>query len=55
VDSWLQWSFAWNATKGNHRIEVRAIDNNGQVQTSALADPAPNGSTGLHTIAVAIS
>ena len=55
VDSWLQWKFAWNATKGNHTIAVRAIDKNGQVQTSALADPAPNGSTGLHTIRVGVS
>jgi DMSO/TMAO reductase YedYZ molybdopterin-dependent catalytic subunit len=55
VDSWLQWSFAWSATKGNHKIAVRAIDEKGQVQTSALADPAPNGSTGLHTIEVSVS
>ncbi len=55
VDSWLQWSYSWNATKGNHKIAVRAIDKNGQVQTSALADPAPNGSTGLHTIQVGVS
>ena len=55
VDSWLQWSFAWDATKGDHTIAVRAIDNTGKVQTSALADPAPNGSTGLHTIQVGVS
>jgi DMSO/TMAO reductase YedYZ molybdopterin-dependent catalytic subunit len=55
VDSWLQWSFAWSATKGNHRIAVRAIGADGDVQTSALADPAPNGSTGLHTIEVSVS
>jgi len=50
VDSWLQWSFAWDAGKGSHQIAVRATDENGQVQTSKLADPVPNGSTGLHTI-----
>jgi DMSO/TMAO reductase YedYZ molybdopterin-dependent catalytic subunit len=55
VDSWLQWSYAWDATKGNHTIAVRAIGADGEVQTAALADPAPNGSTGLHTIGVSVS
>jgi DMSO/TMAO reductase YedYZ molybdopterin-dependent catalytic subunit len=55
VDSWLQWSFAWEARKGNHKIAVRAIGKDGDVQTAALADPAPNGSTGLHTIEVSVS
>ena len=55
VDSWLQWSFAWDAKKGNHTIAVRAIGGDGEVQTAALADPAPNGSTGLHTIQVSVS
>jgi DMSO/TMAO reductase YedYZ molybdopterin-dependent catalytic subunit len=55
VDSWLQWSYAWQAIPGNHTIAVRAIDDSGQVQTAALADPAPNGSTGHHTIRVSVS
>jgi DMSO/TMAO reductase YedYZ molybdopterin-dependent catalytic subunit len=55
VDSWLQWSYAWDAKPGNHQIEVRAIGKDGEVQTAALADPAPNGSTGLHTIDVSVS
>jgi DMSO/TMAO reductase YedYZ molybdopterin-dependent catalytic subunit len=55
VDSWLQWSFAWDAQKGNHTIAVRAIGADGDVQTAALADPAPNGSTGRHTIRVSVS
>jgi DMSO/TMAO reductase YedYZ molybdopterin-dependent catalytic subunit len=55
VDSWLQWSYAWNAKPGNHKIAVRAIGKDGDVQTAALADPAPNGSTGLHTIGVSVS
>jgi len=52
VDSWLQWSFAWDATKGSHTITVRAIDDKGEVQTSREVDVLPNGSTGLHTIQV---
>ena len=55
VDSWLQWSYAWAAKKGKHTIAVRAVGSDGDVQTAALADPAPNGSTGLHTIQVSVS
>jgi DMSO/TMAO reductase YedYZ molybdopterin-dependent catalytic subunit len=55
VDSWLQWSFAWDAKKGNHNITVRAINDEGEVQTAAMVGPVPNGSTGLHSIRVGIS
>ena len=51
-DTWLQWSYAWEATPGSHEIQVRATDRNGVVQTSDEAPPAPDGSTGLHTVTV---
>ncbi len=54
VDSWLQWSYAWDALPGDHRIEVRATDADGLVQTAKQAPPAPDGSTGLHGIAVRV-
>jgi hypothetical protein len=41
-----------NLRSGNHRIQVRATDNSGYTQTDALADPAPDGATGWHTIEV---
>jgi DMSO/TMAO reductase YedYZ molybdopterin-dependent catalytic subunit len=56
VDTWRQWAFTWNdATAGNHSVKVRATDAAGLVQTSATADVAPNGATGLHEISVAVS
>jgi DMSO/TMAO reductase YedYZ molybdopterin-dependent catalytic subunit len=55
IDSWLQWSLAWDAKKGNHSITVRAINAKGEVQTAAPVGPVPNGSTGLHTIMVSVS
>jgi hypothetical protein len=55
IDSWLQWSLVWHATKGNHSITVRAINAQGDVQTAALVGPVPNGSTGLHSIRVSVS
>jgi DMSO/TMAO reductase YedYZ molybdopterin-dependent catalytic subunit len=55
VDTWLQWVYEWDATPGQHTIKVRASNDEGEVQTAALADPAPNGSTGLHTIQVGVA
>lgn len=46
-DTWRQWSYAWAATSGQHTVRCRAIDKRGQVQTEALADPIPDGATGL--------
>jgi DMSO/TMAO reductase YedYZ molybdopterin-dependent catalytic subunit len=55
IDTWLQWVYEWDATPGRHQLTVRATNSSGEVQTSAVADPAPNGSTGLHTIDVTVS
>ncbi|WP_235928911.1 molybdopterin-dependent oxidoreductase [Marisediminicola senii] len=55
VDSWLQWSYPWDATPGDHRITVRATDAAGLVQTEVEASPAPNGSSGLHSVTVSVS
>ncbi len=54
VDTWRLWSLPWNATKGEHTLVVRATDNAGQTQTSEVADPAPDGATGWHTIGVTV-
>ncbi|MFF5291604.1 molybdopterin-dependent oxidoreductase [Paractinoplanes globisporus] len=51
-DTWRQWSYPWQATKGKHTIRVRATDNSGQTQTSTPADPAPDGATGWHSVQV---
>ncbi|MFT4128145.1 MAG: molybdopterin-dependent oxidoreductase, partial [Gordonia sp. (in: high G+C Gram-positive bacteria)] len=48
-DTWRQWKFAWHATAGTHRVACRATSKDGVVQTEAIADPVPNGATGLHT------
>ena len=32
IDTWRQWSYTWEATPGNHKIEVRATDADGNVQ-----------------------
>ena len=55
VDSWRQWFIPWTATSGNHTVTVRATDANGVLQTEAVADVAPNGATGWHSIAVSVA
>jgi DMSO/TMAO reductase YedYZ molybdopterin-dependent catalytic subunit len=52
IDTWRLWSWRWDATPGRHRLTVRATDNAGEVQTEALAPPAPDGATGWHEIEV---
>ncbi len=53
-DTWREWSYQWPATRGTHKLRVRATDATGVTQTSEEADPAPNGSSGWHTIQVGV-
>jgi DMSO/TMAO reductase YedYZ molybdopterin-dependent catalytic subunit len=55
ADTWRQWVWRWPATKGSHQLTVRAIDANGVVQTSRIADVVPDGATGLHSVTVQVS
>ena len=54
VDTWRQWVFGWNATRGDHRLSVRATDDTGETQASQEVAPFPNGATGNHTIVVRV-
>jgi DMSO/TMAO reductase YedYZ molybdopterin-dependent catalytic subunit len=55
VDTWRQWSYAWTAARGKHRLTVRATDNSGALQIQDQAPPAPDGATGWHSIEVEVS
>jgi DMSO/TMAO reductase YedYZ molybdopterin-dependent catalytic subunit len=52
--AWVQWRFDWDATPGSHRLEVRATDGAGIVQTADRSAPAPDGARGHHAIAVVV-
>ncbi|GAA3911080.1 molybdopterin-dependent oxidoreductase [Actinoplanes auranticolor] len=54
VDTWVQWSYSWPATAGEHTLRVRATDKDGQTQTSTPAPPAPDGATGWHSVQVTV-
>lgn len=48
TDTWRQWVYQWEATAGDHIVQVRATDESGYTQTSEEAPPAPDGATGWH-------
>ncbi len=50
VDAWRQWVLKWDATPGDHRIDVRATDSSGYTQTETRTDVAPDGASGWHGI-----
>lgn len=50
--TWVQWKWVWQATAGQHAIEVRATDGTGAVQTDQVTPPDPDGARGHHQIAV---
>jgi DMSO/TMAO reductase YedYZ molybdopterin-dependent catalytic subunit len=52
--TWRQWSYAWEATTGNHSIRVRATETGGLVQTEERTAPFPSGATGLQQIVVIV-
>jgi DMSO/TMAO reductase YedYZ molybdopterin-dependent catalytic subunit len=52
IDTWRQWYYRWEATPGQHTLQVRATDQTGYTQTATVAPPVPNGATGYHTVKV---
>lgn len=54
VDTWMQWSWRWDATPGEHTLQVRATDATGETQTDRRQPVAPDGATGWHTVEVTV-
>ena len=55
ADTWVQWSWRWDATPGEHTLQVRATDTAGETQTEQHAPVAPDGATGWHTVRVTVT
>ncbi|MEC9034540.1 MAG: molybdopterin-dependent oxidoreductase [Actinomycetota bacterium] len=53
-ESWTQWAYKWDAKPGKYDIKVRAIDNNGIIQSPNVVSPAPNGAEGYDQISVRV-
>ena len=54
IDTWRQWHWTWDAPRGHHVLQVRAFDAKGNPQVESQAPPAPNGSTGLHSVDIKV-
>ena len=52
--TWVQFVRRWDATPGEHVIQVRATDGDGEMQTDQRTPPAPDGARGHHTIQVTV-
>ena len=51
VDTWRQWLVRWDATPGDHLLQVRATDRTGtRRRARSTAPPFPDGATGYHTV-----
>ncbi len=55
IDTWRQWYYVWDATPGQHTLQVRATDKSGYTQTAVKHKTEPNGATGYHTIGVSVT
>jgi DMSO/TMAO reductase YedYZ molybdopterin-dependent catalytic subunit len=55
IDTWRQWYYVWDATPGQHVLQVRATDKSGYTQTEFKHKAPPNGATGYHTIHVSVA
>ncbi len=54
IDTWRQWHWTWDAPRGHHVLQVRAFDAKGNPQIESQAPPAPDGSTGLHSVDIKV-
>jgi DMSO/TMAO reductase YedYZ molybdopterin-dependent catalytic subunit len=53
--TWVFWKYDWNpAGSGFYQIMVRATDGTGAVQVATMADPFPDGATGLQVVDVKV-
>ena len=50
ANTWVTWRLATDLDPGGHAARVRAIDAEGRTQTAEVAEPAPDGATGLHEV-----
>ena len=55
IDTWRQWVWDWDATRGSHLIEARATDATGYTQTALQEPPEPNGASGYPSVTISVS
>ncbi len=55
IDTWRQWYYVWDATPGQHVLQVRATNKSGYTQTAVKHRTDPDGATGYHTVPVTVT
>jgi len=55
ADTWVQWVNEWEATSGEHVIEVRATDAASRTQSGVPLPVVPDGAEGWHRISVQVA
>lgn len=55
VDTWRHYVYEWDARPGDHTLQVRATDGEGDTQTAEKSKPHPGGATGYHTVNVSVA
>ncbi len=55
IDTWRQYVYDWDAKPGEHTLQVRATDGEGETQTAKRTPPHPSGATGYHTVSVTVA
>ncbi|SHN05196.1 molybdopterin-dependent oxidoreductase [Actinacidiphila paucisporea] len=55
ADTWRQWVWPWQATPGEHTLEVRATDREGRTQPEYRVGTLPDGATGWHSVVVTVT
>ncbi|GEP34749.1 oxidoreductase [Nocardioides szechwanensis] len=51
-DYWRQWFFKWDAKPGQHTIAARVTSGEGEVQSAVMANPFPEGASGIQEFLV---
>ncbi|MEZ5247559.1 MAG: molybdopterin-dependent oxidoreductase [Acidimicrobiales bacterium] len=54
-ETWVQWKTEWDASPGDHVLQVRAVDGDGVLQPLGPKRVDPDGAEGWHTIRVSVS
>ncbi|MBE7324697.1 molybdopterin-dependent oxidoreductase [Nocardioides sp. Y6] len=49
-NTWVQWAADLEVGPGPHTVRVRAVSDDGEVQTGVRRDPLPDGATGWHEV-----
>jgi DMSO/TMAO reductase YedYZ molybdopterin-dependent catalytic subunit len=54
-DYWRQWFYKWDARPGQHTLAARVTSGDGEVQSAVMANPFPEGASGIQEFLVNVA